>query len=375
MTRLRLPAGLRVVDADGRPLLELGRGWRHGRVAGERDAVTGLPTADALAVHLQRELARIRRGGHPGCLAILGLDGFKRVNEALGYPAGDRVLTEVGELMTARSRTSDVVIREGGDRFALLLPRTRLGDAYVTAQRLVAAVAERFADVAGGVTASVGLAPVTPTTRSADEAHAHALKALHSAKARQRGSVDVARRGVFEELRSEREQLVEAAQRDDRTGLLNSRRFAIDVDELVARARRVGQLYGLLLVDIDRFHDYNRTHGLLAGDEALRTVAQALSKALDPACVYRYGGEEFTVLLEAPVTAEEVDEAGERAVTAVRDLAMPHGGRADGCDRLTVTAAGCAVDPTGDPQGALRAVDSSMIRGKAAGRDRYVPLS
>lgn len=69
---------------------------------------------------------------------------------------------------------------------------------------------------------------------------------------------------------------------------------------------------------------------------------------LAPARVYRYGGEEFTALFEAPVTTEEVDQAGEQAV-----------------------AAGCAVDP----QAALRAIDSSLIRGKAAGRDRYVPLS
>jgi diguanylate cyclase (GGDEF)-like protein len=377
MSRLRLPAGLRVVDAEGRPLLELGQGWRRGRVASERDVLTGLPTADSLAVNLERELARIGRGGQPGCLAILGLDDFRRVNEEQGYAAGDRVLVEVAELVTARSRTSDVVIREGGDRFALLLPRTRLGDAYVMAQRLVAAVAERFGDATAEptLTASVGLAPITPTTRSPDEVHGHALKALHTAKARQRGSVDVARHGVFEELRSEREQLVEAAQRDDRTGLLNSRRFASDLDDVVARSRQLGQPYGLLLADIDRFHDYNRTYGLLAGDEALRTVAQLLGKVLAPARVYRYGGEEFTALFDAPVTADEVDQAGEQAVAAVRDLAVPHVGRTDGSDRLTVTAAGCAVDPAGDPQAALRAIDSAMIRGKAAGRDRYVPLS
>jgi diguanylate cyclase (GGDEF)-like protein len=376
MGRLRWPAGLRLVDREGRPLLELGRSSGSVDEAAARDPLTGLPALTALGTLLDRELARIRRGGHPGCLAVIGLDGFRLVNETLGHEGGDRVLVAVAELLTASSRTSDVVVRGAGDRFGLLLPRTGLGDAYRLAERHGAAIAEQLRSVAGGITASIGLAPITPTTSSSHSVHAQAVAALYSAKARRRGAIDVARRGLFEELRAEREVLVEAAHHDDRTGLFNSRRFASDLAATVQAATRTGRAYGLLLVDIDRFHDYNRAHGLLAGDEALRAVADALAEALDPAPVYRYGGEEFTAILAPPVTVAEVDAAGRRAVAAVRDLSIPHRGRGDGEGRLTVTAAGRLVDPTGeDAQAALRRVDTAMVRGKAAGRDRYIPAS
>lgn len=91
---------------------------------------------------------------------------------------------------------------------------------------------------------------------------------------------------------------------DGLTGLYNQRHFYRELEKEMERSKRQGVALSLLLFDLDEFKTYNDTHGHLEGDKVLRNVAQASLKAIRKIdSVYRYGGDEFTVIL--PGAGEE----------------------------------------------------------------------
>ncbi|GAB3897435.1 hypothetical protein GCM10029964_080260 [Kibdelosporangium lantanae] len=98
----------------------------------------------------------------------------------------------------------------------------------------------------------------------------------------------------LERLHEENQALAEAATIDQRTGLPNPAAFEADH----ARQNDEAQPYGLLLIDIDNFHSYNTIYRYLAGHETLRRVGQTIRGTVRAGDrTYRYGGEEFMVLV------------------------------------------------------------------------------
>jgi len=86
--------------------------------------------------------------------------------------------------------------------------------------------------------------------------------------------------------------------KDGLTGCLNRRRFDEDIDGEMARAKRYEKPLSLLMVDIDWFKKYNEFHGDFLGDTVLKKIAETCKnnlRIIDK--VYRYGGEEFVILL------------------------------------------------------------------------------
>jgi diguanylate cyclase (GGDEF)-like protein len=144
------------------------------------DSVTRLPDRSAFEDRLTQEISRSERSGAPVSILLIDLDQLDRVNEQLGRPAGDRVLSEVAEALGSTLRTADVLYRYGGDEFAAVLPDTELGTAYLAAERCRAAMQEVRA--AGTPTrASVGVAQLS-SGRAAEEVIARAEIALFRAK-------------------------------------------------------------------------------------------------------------------------------------------------------------------------------------------------
>ncbi len=103
------------------------------------DALTGLLNRRAFEERLPVELARFSRSGRPLSLSLLDLDGFKRVNDRLGHPAGDEVLREVARIL-GTSRVADDCFRIGGDEFAILMPGTTEEEATIAIERIADAV-------------------------------------------------------------------------------------------------------------------------------------------------------------------------------------------------------------------------------------------
>lgn len=153
---------------------------------------------------------------------------------------------------------------------------------------------------------------------------------------------------------------------DSLTGVLNRRSLDHDLAMLRSRADH----YALAMVDLDHFKCYNDHYGHQAGDQALKSVAGALEAAVSRSGdkVYRYGGEEFVVLLpHTPLEGAAV--AIERLREAVERLAIAHEHRPDD-SRIVTISAGVAHSSEQGFDAALDLADQRLYAGKAAGRNR-----
>lgn len=133
---------LLLMVAIGERVMHLERGRRTALEMAEQDPLTGLGNRRMLLSAYQRFRSAFRRNGIPVYLVMIDLDDFKEINDVYGHEAGDRVLVEVGRLLRASSRSSDVCVRLGGDEFLILLQAPDSG----TVRGLVERIRRRFAE-------------------------------------------------------------------------------------------------------------------------------------------------------------------------------------------------------------------------------------
>lgn len=168
-----------------------------------------------------------------------------------------------------------------------------------------------------------------------------------------------------------RERLESQSVRDPLTGLFNRRYLEESLTRELAQASRHRLPLGLIMIDLDRFKDYNDNLGHPAGDELLRRIAQLLQRGVragDIAC--RYGGDEFAVIL--PGASLEITRV--RAVELLGSVKRLGSGAARGPARAVTLSTGVAAFPehgTG-AQELLHAADVALYQAKAQGRDRAV---
>lgn len=151
---------------------------------------------------LRQEVDRARRSRMPLSVLMVDLDNLKQLNDAHGHGCGDRALALVAEVLRDTCRSRDVAARFGGDEFAVLLPRTRVVEAIVVAERIRAELARRRAlfgaPLDSLVRVSIGVADldaVPAASRTSDAATADLLfesadRALYTAKARGRDRIE-----------------------------------------------------------------------------------------------------------------------------------------------------------------------------------------
>jgi diguanylate cyclase (GGDEF)-like protein len=159
---------------------------------------------------------------------------------------------------------------------------------------------------------------------------------------------------------------------DPLTGLGNRRRMEQDLANTHARAQRTNRHYAVALFDIDHFKLYNDHHGHLAGDNALHQVAQCLIEAVRAGeGIYRYGGEEFLLLLP-DCSPNDAVAAARRIRQAVTDAAIPHPTRPTTPPLITLSGGlSCWTPRTPQSQTAvLDQADRALFHAKSEGRNR-----
>ena len=167
--------------------------------------------------------------------------------------------------------------------------------------------------------------------------------------------------------------LEETARTDPLTGARNRLRLVEDLRGVRARMDRLGLAHGFIAFDLDRFKLINDSRGHLVGDEVLRAVVDAVRgtiRAEDE--IYRFGGEEFLVVLRVAEPAG-VAVAAERLRQAVEGLAIDHPWNVPH-QRVTISLGGIFL--TKDDLGAtddewFSRADTALYRAKAGGRNRF----
>ncbi len=157
----------------------------------------------------------------------------------------------------------------------------------------------------------------------------------------------------------------ERAHTDELTGLLNHRYFHERIDEEISRCSRFGDIFSLLFIDLDLFKPYNDIYGHLAGDEMLKQIGLYIKnsvRSIDTA--FRYGGDEFTVILPQASIAD-ASKVAERVRKRI-EMEMDSRGAPLTC------SFGIASWPT---DGVMReeiihAADAALYHSKQMGRNR-----
>lgn len=158
------------------------------RAASVTDALTGAYNRRGFDQRMADELERAARFRQPLSLLLLDVDLFKQHNDAFGHPAGDEVLRTVVRLLLAHVRATDVVARQGGDEFAILLPNTEREGALIMAERFREAV-ESAIWPGQSVTITVGAATLPAASDEGENLLAQADEALYAAKGAGRNRV------------------------------------------------------------------------------------------------------------------------------------------------------------------------------------------
>ncbi len=174
------------------------------------------------------------------------------------------------------------------------------------------------------------------------------------------------------ELATANETLVSLSYADPLTGVGNRRQFDQILETEWRRSIRSDQPLALVLVDIDRFKEFNDEYGHPEGDECLKAVAMTISDGLPRSgdSVARYGGDEFAIVLPG-TDLEGALVVAEQLRLAIANL-EDRNGPAASKPRIEVSCGVGAVTPSAsdDPRRLLKAADTGLYRAKSEGRNR-----
>jgi len=159
------------------------------------DSLTGLFTHGFLRETLASQLSCARRYGWSLSLIFADIDHFKQINDRWGHATGDEVLKSIAHVMHEAVRSSDSVVRYGGEEFVILMPHTSPDDAKILAERVRSSIeALSFARPDGSpfrVTASFGISSCPQTGTDAETLLERADEAMYLAKQAGRNRVIV----------------------------------------------------------------------------------------------------------------------------------------------------------------------------------------
>lgn len=172
---------------------EMERAHHIASSAAQTDELTGLKNRRAFFEHAQQLYSHSQREQRPLCALMLDIDHFKRINDTYGHQVGDEVLRQIGGVIKASFRDTDVYGRLGGEEFAVLLADTPMDTALGIAEQLAQAIAQlqfvHHSDGRQGMTASFGVAVASAAHSDLHTLLNSADQAMYRAKAQGRNQV------------------------------------------------------------------------------------------------------------------------------------------------------------------------------------------
>lgn len=164
-------------------------------------------------------------------------------------------------------------------------------------------------------------------------------------------------------------QALHTALRDPLTGVNNRTAFDTSLKREVDLARRHGTALGMVILDIDHFKQVNDRFGHLVGDCVLRDVAEhAAACVRSTDMLFRYGGEEFVILLSS-TSMQGAKRLAERIRTAVEGLNCRYGAASV---RITASLGVACLHSDDTPQTLFERADRALLQAKQEGRNRVV---
>jgi diguanylate cyclase (GGDEF)-like protein/PAS domain S-box-containing protein len=177
---------------------------------------------------------------------------------------------------------------------------------------------------------------------------------------------------VFSDISSIKEyeeKLKHAAHHDALTGLANRVLFGARMDHSLQKAKRNNGGFALLFLDLDGFKTVNDSMGHRAGDQLLQCIAQRLEECIrDEDTAARFGGDEFTIILEDVNQATDAESIASKIINAISEPVV------FGDQSVSVsTSIGISLYPDDgeDSDKLLHAADSAMFRAKSRGKNNY----
>jgi len=165
---------------------------------------------------------------------------------------------------------------------------------------------------------------------------------------------------------------IEQSNKDALTGVLNRRMFDQDIYEITEKCSKLGNPYTLAFLDIDHFKKFNDTYGHQCGDLVLQEITGVISRSIRKKDkLYRYGGEEFCIILPE-VTPSEIEQRLGTLRSKIENHRIAYKGQ-----ELSVT---CSFGASGYPQSAISSkdiiakADKALYKSKEAGRNRVTIL-
>jgi len=148
----------------------------------EVDALTGTYNRRFCDAVMEKELERARRSNQSFSVAVMDLDGFKKINDTLGHDMGDRVLKEFAEIFTGRIRSIDTFGRYGGDEFILICPDTSVEGVETIIKTMTFEIDQHMHKLIPNMTFSYGISAFDQNDKHFDEVRKRADQAMYIMK-------------------------------------------------------------------------------------------------------------------------------------------------------------------------------------------------